>query len=56
MASCMVCHPELDNRYTPKRAGHHNTRPLSWSSHKTCDHPATPAARAACRKARATEK
>lgn len=50
MEQCMVCHPELDNR-KPK-TGHTNTVAKSRTSHAGCDHPVTPKARAACRKAR----
>jgi hypothetical protein len=52
MKDCMVCHPELDNR-NPK-IGHTNTVAKSRTSHAGCDHPLTPKARAACRKARTT--
>lgn len=54
-ATCPVCHPELDTRYV-RRTGHTNTAPKSWSSHATCNHPRTPAARATCRKERANKE
>lgn len=49
--TCLVCRGEKPV-YTA-RTGHTDTAPKSWSSHATCKHPKTPAARAACRKARA---
>lgn len=50
---CMVCHPELDNRYGTPKTGHTNTVAKTRGSHAGCTHPVTPKARAACRKARA---
>lgn len=50
-ADCPVCHPELDKRYVDVRKGHTNTVAKSRTSHAGHDHPATPKARAACRKA-----
>jgi hypothetical protein len=55
MAQCMVCHPELDNRYGIPKTGHTNTVAKTRGSHAACDHDVTPKARAACRKARATK-
>jgi hypothetical protein len=51
---CWVCFPELDQRTAtrPARTGHHNTVAKTRTSHAGHDHPATPKARAACRKAR----
>lgn len=55
MADCMVCHPELDNRYYPRNTGHTNTIAKTRGSHAGCSHETTPKARAACRKARAAK-
>jgi len=48
---CPVCHPELDPRNAPVRAGHMNTIAKTRRSHAGCAHVVTPKARAACRKA-----
>jgi hypothetical protein len=55
MASCWICHPELNEAtaaYTP-RTGTPRTDAANTPhrSHAACNHPATPKARAACRKA-----
>lgn len=55
ISNCMVCHPELDDRYTPRKTGHTNTVAKSRTSHAGCDHECSPKARAACRKARAAK-
>lgn len=48
---CPVC--QGDKPVAPAaKAGHTNTAPKTHTSHKGHDHPATPKARAACRKAR----
>lgn len=51
--TCPVCHPELDRRYK-QGGGHTNTVAKTRGDHSGCDHMRTPAARARCRKARAT--
>lgn len=55
---CPVCFPELDPRTDAPapRTGHHNTVAKTRTSHAGHDHPATPKARAACRKAQAQGK
>jgi hypothetical protein len=53
MKDCMVCHPELDNRYYTRNPGHTNTAAKTRGSHAGCAHETTPKARAACRKDRA---
>jgi hypothetical protein len=49
-ADCRVCRGDVPGAKAPK-AGHTNGKPLSHTSHAGHDHPATKAARAACRKA-----
>jgi hypothetical protein len=49
-AMCPVCQGNAPTAPAP-RTGHTNTKPATWSSHAGHDHPATPKARAACRKA-----
>lgn len=49
---CPVCKGEAPTA-KPAKAGHSNGKPLSHTSHAGHDHPATKAARAACRKAAA---
>lgn len=51
-ADCPMCDPDARKQHTAK-AGHTNGKPLSHTSHAGHDHPATKAARAACRKAAA---
>jgi hypothetical protein len=48
---CWMCHPELNLATRPVRTGHTNTVAKTHRSHAACDHPVTPKARAACRKA-----
>lgn len=48
---CPVCDPSLDPRNVTIRKGHTNTVAKTRTSHAGHDHPVTPAARAACRKA-----
>ena len=50
--NCPVCHPEWDTRNTPVKST--STRNTTWTSHAHCIHPKTPAGRAKCRAARAT--
>jgi hypothetical protein len=50
VADCLMCDPNARTQHTAK-AGHTNGKPLSHTSHAGHDHPATKAARAACRKA-----
>lgn len=55
-SDCRVCtgdQPVWHDAKAPKTA---DTKPQSWSSHKGHDHPSTPKARAACRKARKARK
>ena len=48
VADCPGC-----GTYDPRtKQGHTNTATKSHTSHAACDHPRTPAGRAACRKAR----
>lgn len=47
---CMVCEGNAPTAPAAK-AGHTNGKPLTHTSHAGHDHPATKAARAACRKA-----
>lgn len=52
MQDCPICNPDIIGQGT-SRTGHTNGKPLSHTSHAGHDHPATKAARAACRKAAA---
>lgn len=49
---CWVCTPAIDLSAAPAVKGHTNTVAKTRTSHAACDHDVTPAARAACRKAR----
>lgn len=51
MDKCWICHPELNDALVPRRRGHTDGIAKSHGSHAGHKHPATKAARAACRKA-----
>lgn len=48
---CRVCQGDKPGEAPAAKAGHNDTAARSWSSHAGHDHPSTPKARAACRKA-----
>lgn len=51
-AACPVCQGNAPTAPAPRVVNNSGTTDKSWSSHAGHDHPATPRARAACRKAR----
>lgn len=55
MENCPICQGDTHPRDTFK-AGHHNTKPKSYTSHAECEHPRTPKDREICRRARRKEE